>query len=661
MLFESINISNLTLKNRIVMPAINLGYSRKGEVNQRIIDFYKRRAIGEAGLIMVGGTAVESIGSSQGMLLIDNDSLINGHKKLSSAIKAEGSRAGIQLFHAGRYSFGFQEGKDVVAPSAIPSKLTGFTPRELTIDEIHDIYNKFADSAVRAREAGYEIIEVIMSAGYLVSQFLSPISNQRNDEFGGSLINRMKFPLEIIENIRKKTAYDYPLSVRLGANDFMLNGNTMQEMSLFAKELEKASVNMINVTGGWHESRVPQITSDVPRGAFSYLPAMIKKCVNIPVAASNRINNPVLAEEILRNRQADMICIGRGFLADSQWAKKARQGKERNIRRCIGCMTCMNSLFEGNGLECAVNPCCGKENESTIIKTDSPKKILVIGAGPAGLETARTAALRGHDVSIWENDSQIGGQWKIAAVPPGKNEFFSLLDFYKVELDRLNIKLCLGKKATLETVKKESPDIILVCTGARPVSPLIPGLKNNNVINSWEVLQNAPLNGSEIVVVGGGAVGCETALYVAEKGTLDAESLKFLTLQQAEDNSTLFNLLCKGSYHVSIVEMSNSLASDMLRGIRGPVIRKMRIMGIDTYLSSQVCEIEDGFVKIKKENEEKLLPADTVVLAVGSTPENNLYQELLNNFPNVYLLGDAKKPAKLINAVHQAFHTARIL
>lgn len=655
MLFEPIKIGNLYLKNRIVMSPMNLNYAHNGEVNQRIVNFYVERALGEAGLIMVGGAQIEPSGSYGAFIDIHNDSLIINHKKLTKAVKKAGACIGLQLFHAGRLSFGFVDGLEVLAPSPIPSKLTGYMPRELTIPEIHRIINSFGNSALRAREAGYDLVEVIITGGYLVNQFLSPLTNHRSDQYGGSPENRMRFAREVIEGIREKVGPDYPIGVRLGANDLVIGGNGWREMSVVARELEQASVNVLNVTGGWHESPIPQIQSVVPRGAYTYLAAKIKEQVKIPVVASNRINNPALAEEILQNNRADLITVARGFLADPEWGKKARQGRTENIRKCIACMHCLGKLFEGQPVECAVNPQCGRE-EQRINVTPEAKKFLVVGSGPAGLEAARVAALKGHQVSIWEKEDRIGGQWNIAVVPPGKGEFRSLLDYYEHELTTLGVEIVLNKTADTTSIKAGHYDIVLIATGAVPSNLPFNAAKGTRIVNAWDVLKGYPVQGPDIVVAGGGTVGCETALFLAEKGTIDAETLKFMMLNQVEEPETLYELITRGCHRVKVVEMGDSLCADMGRGPRWTLLRQMKTFSVDTLTGMKVSAITPGYVKVlNKDNEEQQLKADTVVVAVGSSPNDRLYYELRNQLNEVYLLGDATIPAKLINAIKQAF------
>ena len=656
MLFEPIKINRVTLKNRIVIPAITMGFSADGQVTDRLIQLYQQRAQGGAGLIMIGGVAVQASGVYGGFLSIHNDDYIAGHEELTRHIHDAGSRAGIQLFHSGGYSSGFLTGQEVIAPSAVPSGLTGHTPREMTVEDIEQCIADFGEAAIRGKKAGYDLVEVINSAGYLINQFLSPQTNKRTDQYGGSFANRMRFGLEVIRNIRFRLGPDFAIAVRLGGSDFVTGGNTWKEMGLYARELEQSGVDLFNVTGGWHESKIPQIQSDVPRGAYAYLAAKIKAQVQVPVVASNRINDPVIAQEILENSQADLVSVARGFLADAEWGIKAR-GKG-NIRRCIACMACLSRLFQNQPLLCAINPQCGYEEERVLEKTDYPRKLLIIGAGPAGLEAARVAALRGHKVTVWEKEAFIGGQWNLAAIPPGKGEFASLLDYYQVELARLKVNLCLNHSADIQKTAAENPDAIIVATGAIPVSPDFSYSPDMEIVDAWDVLQGHKLRGPRITIIGGGSTGTETALFLAEKGAIDMETLRFLVLHQVEDLDTIQDLLTRGTYQVNIVEMKKSLAQDMSKAVRWLALKQIRSMGITPYLGFQVRSITGDSVVVVKDGLEEIIPSDTVVMALGSQANDRLYRELKSLVPEVYLIGDAAGPGRVLEAIHQAFEIA---
>lgn len=659
MLFEPIQINRLTLSNRIVMSALDLGYCPDGQVNQRLINFYKERSQGGAGLIMIGGTAIDSNGVYGGFVSIHADNYTDGHRQLTQSVKQAGAKIGIQLFHSGAYSLGYKTGQEVVAPSAIPSGLTRHIPRELSGEEIQILVDRYAQAARRAQEAGYDLIEVISSAGYLFNQFLSPLTNKRHDKYGGSIENRMRFGLEVVDAIRREAGPDMALSIRLGGNDFVPGSNTWKEMGIFARELQQASINMINVTGGWHQSRVPQIQAEVPRGNYAYLAQKIKEQVTIPVAAGNRINNPALADSILKQGRADLISVARGFLADEEWGSKARNGQAGKIRKCIACMTCLDSVFlvksDLPGVTCAVNPRAGFEQTRQVYPAGQKRKVVVIGAGPAGLEAARTAALQGHQVVVLEKNGCIGGQWRLASVPPGKHEFYSLLEYYENLLPALGVEIKTGITADTSVVEAEKPDVILVATGAQPALVDLPVAEGSQVMQAWQVLAGEHVRGDHVVVIGGGATGCETALYLAEQGTLSADSLRFLMLHQAEEINILQDLLTQGSYRISLVEMGKGLARDMVRGMRWTTLKHLQLLGVNTLEETRVIAIRPGEVEVEQGSQSLTLPADTVILATGVKANNQLYQALSDRFPRVYLLGDAARPAKLIDAIHGAF------
>ncbi len=654
MLFDPIQIHNLEVRNRIVMPGFHLNYAHQGAITDKLVNFYEARAKGGTGLLVVGGAAIEPNGVFSGWISMHDDSLINSHQRLTTAVKSKGARIGLQLMQQGRYSAAFREGFEVLAPSPVRSRLTGFMPRELSIDEIHKMVAYFGAAARRAREAGYDLVEISSSAGYLVNQFLSPFTNLRQDEYGGSLENRMRFGLEVIAEVRRQVGPDYPISVRLGGKDFMPGGTNWKDVLDFAVELEKAGVNMFNVTGGWHETPIPQLNGEVPAGAFSYLASRIKNRVSVPVVASNRISSPQVAEQILLSGQADMVSVARGNLADPSWALKAQQGG--TIRKCIACMVCLDQIFKGNSVICSVNPLCGNENLD-IAAAQPKKKILVVGAGPAGLEAATTLAERGHQVTVWEKQAAIGGQWRIAAVPPGKGDFLPLLSYYEERIAHTGVDLILGKNATAEEIRAWGADAVIIASGAVPESRVPFSCENVEVVQAWDVLAGKPVKGRHIVIVGGGSVGCETALYLAEKGTLDADTARFMLIHEVETPEEIRRLLLNGCYHISIVEQQKTLARDMNNATRWLLIKNLNMAGINVFNRTMVEGITAAGAVLKNDDGLQNIEVDTVVLALGSRADNSLY-EALSDQPEVYLLGDARQPGKIHEAIHEAFKLA---
>jgi 2,4-dienoyl-CoA reductase (NADPH2) len=658
-LFTPSAIGRMEVKNRIVMPAVHLNYSPDGAVNKKILDYFVERARGAAGLIIVGGCAIDEIGPAPMMIRVNHPRYLEGLRTLTSEVKAEGVKIAAQLYQAGRYTHSAFTGQQAVAPSAVPSRLTRETPHALTLAEIREMVSVYAQAAALVKEAGFDAVEVLASAGYLISQFLSPLTNLRTDEYGGDLENRMRFGLEVVAAIRKEIGPDFPLLVRVAGNDFMPGSNTNVEACIFCRRLEQEGVDAVNVTGGWHETLVPQTTMAVPPGAFVYLARNIKQEVNIPVIACNRINDVLLADKIIADGSADFVGMARGLIADPELPLKAKAGRLRSIRKCIGCnQGCLDSVFSLKPVTCLVNPRVGREGETEIKDASISKKILVIGGGPAGMEAARVAALRGHSVTLWEQQHRLGGQLHLAAAPPGRADFHHLASYLSAQLEELGVEVMLNRHATSEDVPVESFDAVIIATGATCITPDIPGVELKHVVSAWDVLAGNVTAGEKVVVVGGGAVGVETALYLAQQESIDAASLHFLLLQQAEKPETLARLAAKGKKSVTLVEMEGSIGRDIGITTRWTLLADLKRSQVECLAGTAVSEITPQAVIAGCGQEEKRLPADTVVLAVGSAPLNRLFAELKDRGIDVFLLGDAAAPKKAMDAMHAAFDLA---
>jgi len=655
-LFEPIKIGQLELKNRIAMPAIHHSYTPDGFVNKRLIKYYEARARGGVAMITVGGCTIDQIGPGPMMIGLHDDKFIEGMSKLSAAIKEAGAAAATQLYQAGRYTHSIMTGQQPLAPSPIASRLTRETPREMTSEEIETVIESFGEAARRTKEAGFDAVEVIASAGYLICQFLSPLTNERTDEYGGSWENRCRFGLEVVKRVRQKVGPDFTVLVRISGNDFMPGSNTNQEAAMFAIELEKAGVDCINVTGGWHESRVPQITGDLPRGGFAYLAKGIRDAVSVPVMASNRINDPLIAEQILRHHMADMVNMARPLIADPDLPNKAMAGDFGAIRRCIACnQGCLDMVFSLQPVHCTVNPVAGREYEITVTPAAEPKKVLVIGAGPAGMETARVAAARGHQVILWEKGRYLGGNLIYAAIPPGKEDFLTFLHFYEDQLPRNGVEVYLNRDATAEEISAEQADVVVLATGSRPIEAPFKVTAPEKLVTALEVLDGTVVPGENVVVVGGGSVGCETAMAVAEMGAISAETLKFLMENSAETPERLKEMLNRGTRQVTLVELEKGIGRDIGISTRWVTLQCVHRMGVKVMDQYGVKEVNSGGVLVEKEGEEKLLPADTVILAVGAVAENSLASELEGLVKELHVIGDAKKPRKITEAVREGF------
>jgi 2,4-dienoyl-CoA reductase (NADPH2) len=659
-LFSPIKIGGVEIKNRIAMPAFGLLYCEQRRPGDRLIAFYEARARGGCGLIIVGGVGIDMEGSGVVMPTIESDDYIPDWERLAEAVHHHDSRLFLQLFHSGRYTHSaLTGGKQAVAPSAVPSRYTRETPRALEVEEIHELTRKFAAAAVRAKKAGADGVEIIASAGYLISQFMSPLTNLRKDDYGGSFENRARFGREVIEEVRKAVGPDYPVTMRVAGNDFMEGGNTNVNAVEFCKVFEPAGVDAFNVTGGWHETRVPQLPAMVPRGAYTYLAAGIKRAVSVPVFASNRIVEPAQAERILADRVADMVCIGRAQIADPEWAKKAKEGKEEDVRPCVDCLQgCMDRLFSGKPVECLCNPEAGYEADRRINRVRKPKTVAIIGAGPAGLEAAVTAAKRGHHVTIFDQADAIGGQLPLAAAPPGREEFGRLLKYYQKQVQGHGIALKLGKQVNMQAVRRTRPNVVIMATGSRQLVLDIPGVDRPEVVSAWDALLGKADLGRSVAVIGGGSVGIETAIAIADRGTASGETIKFLLKHDAEDHETLKRIATQGTRKVTIVEMLGKIGKDLGQTNRWVFLKELELLGVDVLTEAKVKAIADEGVVYEKDGELKALLVESVVLALGARPNDEMEQELKSSGFEYIKIGDVKQPRKILDAVHEGYLAA---
>ena len=656
-LFSPIKIKRMELKNRIVMPAMHLGYTPEGEVTDRLLDFYTARARGGVGFIIVGGCPIDEHGGMASMLSITDDRYIPGLGRLTREVRSEGARVAAQLYQGGRYTHSSMiGGKKPFSASAVRSRLTGETPRALEPDEIPAVQAKFAEAAVRAQEAGFDAVEILGSAGYLISQFLSPLTNLREDRYGGTIENRMRFGLEVVELVREAVGADYPVLMRIAGNEFMEGGNTNREARRFAAELEKVGVDLFNVTGGWHETRVPQLSTFVPRKGFTYLAQGVKSAVSVPVLASNRINDPRLGEEIIRDGEADLVAMARGLLADPDLPNKAREGNTGRIYHCVACnQGCFDRIFRNQPAACLVNPIAGMEKEMAVQPAARSKKVLVVGGGPAGMKAACTAAERGHRVILVEKGNDLGGQLLLNAGIPGRQEMVTGAKDLISNLKTLNVEVEVGREVDKRFIEEMMPDVLVLATGARPSIPDIEGIENKEVVLAWDVLSGKAGVGREVVIVGGNAVGLETALYLANRGTISPEVLHFLVANRAETGETLEELVNNGSKKITVVEVLGKAGRDIGSSTRWTVMAELRRLGVTVITSARVVKINADGVRIEKEKGKDFLSADSVVIAAGAKSENALSRAVRSLVPEVYTVGDAREPRNALEAIKEGF------
>ena len=656
-LFDPISIGDLELKNRIVMPAMHMNMCRKFIVTDQLTNFYAERAKGGVGMITVGYATVDELSGLPGNIGAHSDEFIPGLEKLATAIKQEGAAACVQLNHAGRYNFSlFLGGKKPVAPSPIPSRMTRETPRELEAEEIPAIIQRFADAAGRVKAAGFDAVEILAGTGYLISEFLSPLTNQRQDQYGGSLENRMRFGLEVVQAVKVTTGDEFPLVVRINGNDFMPGGIGREELKAFALELVSVGADALCINVGWHEAQVPQIVTKVPRGVFAYLARDIRNEVTVPVIASHRINDPDVARHLIASGFCDMVAMGRALIADPQLPNKAREHRENQIVHCVACAQgCFDNLFKMKPVECLCNPRVGKELETQPKLTETPRKVVVVGGGAAGMSAAIAAAEQGHEVVLHEQDLHLGGQLHLAGAPPGRDEFLHLAKDLQQQLAELKIQVVLNSSVDEALLTELKPEALILATGGIPISPNIPGVDLPHVVQAWDVLAGKVATGQQVAIIGGGAVGIETALLLAEEGTLSGEELKFLLVNQAESAEELYRLATTGNKQVTLIEMIDKLGTNFGKSTRWSMLQDVKRSAMDTRTEAKVLEITPTGVIIEQTGQRHEVTAETVVLAVGTKAQNPLQKIAAAQHIFCQVVGDAKQPAMVFDAIHQGF------
>lgn len=660
-LFEPIRINRLEVKNRICMPAMHMNMAKNFEVTDPLVDFYAERARGGAGLITVGFATVDE--DSGGALNIGahRDEFIPGLSRLAGAITANGARAAVQINHAGRYNFSFfLDGRPPVAPSAVALRLTGETPRELSIEEIRRLITRFAAAAKRVKAAGYDAVEVLCGTGYLISEFLSPLTNRRSDAYGGDFSNRMRFGVEVIQAIRDGVGPEFPVIVRMNGNDFMPGGNGRRDLQQFAVELVAAGTDAISVNVGWHEARVPQIVAAVPRGVFAYLARGIKEQVRVPVMAGHRINDPATARELIADGMCDLVAMGRALIADPALPEKARTRRDKQIIHCVACAQgCFDNLFKLKPVECLCNPRAGREKTAPVAPAAVRRNLLVVGGGPGGMSAALAAAETGHAVTLVEKRERLGGQLDLAGAPPGRDEFLELAADLERRLAASPVRVVLSQTVDDAYIAQALPEGVILATGAVPAALPIPGTDRPHVCQAWEVLRNQVVTGRQVVVVGGGAVGVETALFLAEKGTLSGDGVKFLLVNRAEDPQDLYELATRGTKTVTLVEMRDKLGQDIGRTTRWGLLQDLKRAGVETRTSALALEITAGGLRIEAGGQTEEIPADSVVLAIGVKSHNPLEESLKQRAIAYRVVGDARTPGWAFDAIHQGFAAGR--
>lgn len=631
-IFQSGKIGNLEIKNRLIVPPMLTEFAdESGRLTERYIRYYEEKARGGWGLIICEDNTVDPYGGGFKRIAgLWSDDIMKEHKELVDRVHKAGAKIAVQVYHAGRESNSSINGRRPVAPSAIQDPTQPETPHELTTEEVKELVEQFAQAIRRCKEAGYDAIELHGAHGYLINQFVSPFSNKRTDEYGGNFMNRLRFPLEIIQRAKELVGDEYPIIYRISVDEMVEGGLTGEDTKVIAQILEENGVAAIHASAGVYKSgSIVSAPTAIRTAVFSDYAEQIKKVVNIPVFAVNKIMQPHVAESLLREGKADFVAMGRASIADPHLPNKVKEGRMDEILYCIGCWQgCQGKIAEQQAVSCLVNPVAGKENEYLIKNAEVKKRVMVIGGGPVGMETAIVAAKRGHDVTLYEKDDKLGGQWLLAAIPPGKELLNTLTVWQKGELLRAGVKVVLNTLVTKELVKKECPDEVIIATGATPIVPPISGADKPHVFTANDILKGKVDLKGNIVVIGGGLVGAETAEHIAVHN------------QKA-----------------SIVEMRPEIAADMVSAPKHFLMESLKKNEVDVYVNSKVLEITDTGVIVETKEGEKTLSATLVVLAIGSKSNNTLVEELQSEY-KITVIGDALEVGKALDGINLAYKTA---
>ncbi len=628
-LFEPGCIGKLKLQNRIMQAPMWTGFAaRDGSVTPRLLNYCKERAQGGTGLIIVEFSYIDEKASQSLVcqLGIYGQSLIPGLSTLARVIKDNGAKAGIQICHAGRRRL--LGTYPIVAPSRMPWEALGdIIPSELTIEEIKEIVKAFGNAARIAEQSGFDMLEIHGAHGYLITEFLSPYTNRRGDIYGGSLRDRMRFALEVVDSVRRNVSRDFPLCVRISATEYTEGGITIEDSKVFAQELEKAGVDVIHVSAGMFESLSSVIPMLQPLARDVYLVEEIKEVVHIPAIASGAITSPQLAEEILEKGQADFISLARPLLADPYFARKAEEGRPEDIVPCIRCNDgCLSRGMSINrAVSCTVNISAGFEGEFDI-QPARAKKIAVIGGGPGGMEAARVAALRCHDVTLYDEHDRLGGCLLEVSVLEFKKDLMRLIDYLSTQLTKLGVKVVLGKEATVQIIQQQGFDVVVLATGSMPFIPDVRGIDKQSIITALDVLRGKQV-GQNVVVAGGGLVGCEVALFLAKQGK-----------------------------QIRIIEVLENAMSGVDREEKRVLTEGFSKYAVKINSGLSLEEVVDrGVVAVDKYGERYNFTADSIIFALGFERRDDLLEGLEKANMTVCPVGDCVEPRRIYDAIHEGF------
>ena len=665
-LLAPLDLGFLRLRNRIVMGAMHTRLETLDRPVERLAAFYAARARGEAGLILTGGFAPNPEGRIEPDGPILNDaSQLAPHRAVCDAVHREGGRIALQILHTGRYA----RVPECVGPSPIRSRINRYTPREMSLQDIRRTIDDFARTAVLARDAGYDGVEVMGSEGYLINEFTAPVTNRRDDEFGGSLENRCRLAVEIVRAVRRACGDDFLLVYRISSIDLVEGGTSAGDTAELALRVQQAGADILNTGIGWHESPVPTIAASVPRAAWAFAARRLKGAVSIPVIASNRINTPDLAEALLGDGSADLVSMARPLLADPEFAKKAREGRADEINTCIACnQSCLDRIFTERPASCLVNPRAGNEIEFATAAAASPKRIAVTGGGPAGMAFAVAAAERGHRVTLFEAAARLGGQLNLAVVVPGKGEFNETVRCFRVRLARLGVEVKLGERVDAGSLLAGGFDEIVLATGVKPRVPALAGVDHPKAVSYVDVLTGRTQVGERVAIIGAGGIGFDVADFLLGDVGESLVPDRFFAAWQVDPSAASGGLEIGATdepkrprRQVHMFQRKADRPGAGLGKTTGWILKqRLRDAGVQMVPGATYTAIDDAGLHYVIDGAPRVLPIDHVVICAGQESDRDLYGSLLARGARPRLVGGADIAAELdaARAIEQATRLA---